>query len=121
MKGPIQTSKRQRGLLWHHDGTALEYAVIAGVVGYGGLRAPPGSLLLLFDGRRTCAPETCREHLDNIAHYWDALCYDGAELVADYRAPGVSLHWYDGPATGWPYAGAARRLGLGPRHDEVSP
>jgi hypothetical protein len=103
MIGIIQTSGRYRAVLWHYDGTALCYEAVARVTDYFGRLAKTGAVHRLTRGRRTCAPETVHEHLEGLALYWSAICYDGATLVGDFRSGQPTIYRYQGPEAGYPY------------------
>ena len=104
MIGIIQTGRQSRTLECSYDGKRLAYRVTAEVLPYVGHRPKAGALHVLAEGFRSCAPGTVADHVDRIAHYWQAQCYLGGRLVADYRAPGEQIHRYEGPRCGFPYA-----------------
>lgn len=103
MIGIVQTSARQRGMLWHYDGRALRYTVLAEVMPYFGSRPKPGAFHVLADGRRTMGPAGVRDAIVELAHYWQAVCWDGDRLVADYRIDSPAIYRYRGSAEGFPY------------------
>ena len=104
MIGTVQTSGESRRLECHydHDGGALDYRVTAAVTPYYGQRPRSGARYVLADGRRTCSAAEAAEH---IAHYWQAECHFSGRVVADFRAPGPTIHRYQGARKHFPYDG----------------